>query len=65
MLDITDTRCVRCKACDKPFSPTWYEERKAWEDLCYDCLAKALDIYPDDEDYVIHIDNLYREIYDE
>lgn len=65
MLDNSDTKCLRCKACNTLFSPTWYEDKKAWEDLCWDCLASALDITPDTDDYRNYIDNIDQEQYDE
>ena len=50
------TESLRCKACDKLFSPTWYPEREAWEELCYECLAIAFDFdqLPDDYHDIIN-----------
>lgn len=41
---------VRCKACDKPFASVWYEDKQAWEELCWECLTAAFAEGLDDDE---------------
>lgn len=42
-----DRNSTRCKACDKLFDAVWREEHECFEELCWECLASALDFNSD------------------
>lgn len=49
---------ARCKACDKKFHPMWREEHECYEELCWVCLAAALDISDDTNDETDFINSI-------
>ena len=33
---------ARCKACDRRFYPKWHQDRKQFEDMCWQCLPISI-----------------------
>jgi hypothetical protein len=57
-----DLKCVRCKACDRKFAPVWHEDRRQWEDMCWDCLSISLGYTPEENiDDIATIIQTYQE----